>query len=598
MTRQIPWEGPFRALPVYVPSEKPGFTAWVTVFTWPGGDVGLSLDETLRAPNPVFQKTRLEMAEAACVPVSYGSVECGAPDQTSWRVFLRSSDGLHFTETGRCLRARSAYCCAALPDGSLLGFDVPRRNDDGTAWADWLRVQRSRDGGSTWTEERRLLQGTTPYMWRVRTLRDGTVLLLLSLQGSPWGVGRDRSTRHTAFPGETPLNRIQACFMTTRDGLHFSGPHYILPGIGAHEYDVCEPEENCLLFIAGDVQGTPVGRQEVRLTPDGWINGPLLPIGKGAPEHPRKNPQGGFVPETLVWDEASGCILGYRRNQGYSLSADRGASWVRTDPEKGVPRLYQPVMLRLQSGEIATYGHVGGDIAFGQREMCVWGQVLRPDCARRLPRGASLGLRRCMNEDRTQYLNVFEAELSCPGGKVAGKKLRFRVQPFWHADGTVNTRSLEETDLLLEAETGPDGRARVRIPWFDHLGDIHLAYRIDVLFPGDGDIAPVTGPSMTVLALTPARNRPFPHDAYFAEGTLFLSPAFLVDFPGSLDRLRAVEGQELLPEGTLPPPALERLEAAGVLRRDPEGACRWIHAVHASRGLDQVLPMLSGDEYI
>ena len=101
-----------------------------------------------------------------------------------------------------------------------------------------------------------------------------------------------------------------------------------------------------------------------------------------------------------------------------------------------------------------------------------------------------------------------------------------------------------------------------------------------------------------MLALTPVRNRPFPHDAYFAEGTLFLSPAFLADFPGSLDRLRAVEGQELLPEGTLPPPALERLEAAGVLRQDPEGACRWIHAVHASRGLDQVLPMLSGDEYI
>ena len=598
MARQIPWEGPFRALPVYVSSQSPGFTAWVTVFTWPGGDVGLSLDETLRAPNPVFQKTRLEMAEAACVPVSYGSVECGAPDQTAWRVFLRSSDGLHFQETGRCLRSRSAYCCAALPDGSLLGFDVPRRNDDGTAWADWLRVQRSRDGGSVWTGERRILQGTTPYMWRVRTLRDGTILLLLSLQGSPWGVGRDRSTRHTSFPGETPLNRIQACFMTTRDGIHFSGPHYILPGIGAHEYDVCEPEENCLLFIAGDVQGTPVGRQEVRLTPDGWINGPLLPIGKGAPEHPRKNPQGGFVPETLVWDEATGCILGYRRGQGYSLSADRGATWIRTDPEKEVPRLYQPVMLRLEDGRIATYGHVGGDIAFGQRDMCVWGQILRPDCALRLPRAASLTLHRCLAEDGSRYLNAFEASLACPGRSTGGRRLRFRIQPFWNEDGTVNTRSLEESALFLEANTDGDGRARIRVPGFDGIGDIHLAYRIDVFFPGDGEIAPCAGPSMTVLALTPVRNRPWPYDAYFAEGTLFLSPGFLRDYPDSLALLRGAEGLEVLPEGLLPAPALERLEASGVLKKGPAGEFRWISPVHAPRPLDQVLPMLSGDEYI
>ena len=46
--------------------------------------------------------------------------------------------------------------------------------------------------------------------------------------------------------------------MTTRDGRTFSEPHYILPGIGAHEYDVVETLGGRLLFIAGDVQGTPV----------------------------------------------------------------------------------------------------------------------------------------------------------------------------------------------------------------------------------------------------------------------------------------------------------------------------------------------------
>ncbi|MBQ6382019.1 MAG: hypothetical protein IJJ42_00275 [Clostridia bacterium] len=598
MAREIPWKGFFRAAPVYVPSARPGCTAWVTVFTRPDGDIGLSFDETLRERNPAFQKTRLEMAEAACVPVSYGSVECGTEDLTVYRVFMRSSDGLHFTETGRCLRARSAYCCAALPDGRLIGFDVPRRNDDGTAWADWLRVQVSEDGGSTWTGERRLLQGNVPYMWRVRTLRDGTILLLLSLQGSPWGAGRERSTRHTALPGETQLNRIQACFMTTRDGVHFSGPHYILPGIGAHEYDVCEPEDGCLLFIAGDVQGTPAGRQEVRLTADGWINGPLLPVHEGAPLNPRRDPQGGCIPETLVWDSAAGCIIGYRRNMGYSLSADRGDTWVRTDPEGELPRLYQPVMMNLPGGLIGTYGHVGGDNGFGHQDMCIWGQVLRPDCAAALPAGASLTLSRCMNAKKDRYINVFEARLSCRDRNPAGKKLRFHFQPFWDEDGSVNTCPLRESALTAEAETDGEGRARAHAFWFDGTADIHAAYRVGVSWPGDGEIASCEGPEMTVLPLTPRRGNPFPYDAFFAEGTLFLSPAFLRDWPDALSRLQAVTGQEELPPGVLPGEAAARLEACGVLNREPDGSLRWVRSVHAPRLLNDVRPMLSGDEYV
>ena len=596
MIRKIPWEGAFAAEKAYVPRERPGYTAWATVFPCPGG-VGLSFDETLREKNPAFQKTKLEMAEAAGVPVSYGSVECGSADQAVYRVFMRSEDGLHFTETGRCLRTRSAYCCAALPDGRLLGFDVPRRNGEGTAWADWLRVQESRDGGRTWTGERRLLAGNMPYMWRVRTLRDGTVLLLLSLQGSPWGAGRERGTRHTSLPGETPLNRIQACFMTTRDGESFSPPHYILPGIGAHEYDVCEPEEGCLLFIAGDVQGTPCGRQEVRRTPDGWINGPLLPIAQGAPEDPRSNPQGGFVPETLVWDDQSGCIVGYRRNLGYALSADRGENWVRTEPDKGVPKLYQPVMVNLPDGRIGTYGHVGGDNGFGHTDMCIWAQVLRPACAGSLPAGAALRLERCMNGDRNQYINAFTARLACPGRNVGGKKLRFRFRPFWNADGTVDTGALKDSPLSVEAETDQEGTARAEAPWFDGRADIHLAYRVDVAWPGDAEIAACAGPEMTVLALTPRRGEPFPYDAFFAEGTLFLSPAFLRDFPDAAGKLEAVLGQETLPPGILSPAAEARLEACGALESDGTGGKRWIRAIHAARPLDGIRPMLSGDEY-
>lgn len=65
----------------------------------------------------------------------------------------------------------------------------------------------------------------------------------------------------------------------------------------------------------GDVQGTPVGRQFVTPSPDGWLNGTLYPICTGAPGDPVRDPQGGYVPETIAWDAQRGCIVGYRRNQ-------------------------------------------------------------------------------------------------------------------------------------------------------------------------------------------------------------------------------------------------------------------------------------------
>ncbi len=104
-------------------------------------------------------------------------------------------------------------------------------------------------------------------LWRVRCLRDGTLVVLASLYGTPWGPGRERATRNTMLPGETYQSKIQPFFLTSRDGREFSAPNYILPGIGAHEFDFVELPDGRLLFIAGDVQGTPVGRQFVTPSP-------------------------------------------------------------------------------------------------------------------------------------------------------------------------------------------------------------------------------------------------------------------------------------------------------------------------------------------
>ena len=53
------------------------------------------------------------------------------------------------------------------------------------------------------------------------------------------------------LPGETYLNKIQTFLLHSRDGVRYSGPHYVLPGTGAHEYDMVELSDGTLLLLAG-----------------------------------------------------------------------------------------------------------------------------------------------------------------------------------------------------------------------------------------------------------------------------------------------------------------------------------------------------------
>ena len=267
------------------------------------------------------------MGETIGAPVSYCSAECGSADTVSERVYLASDDGgEHWYETGRCPLAEGSFLNAGFADGRLVGLDVGRVNAARTGWCDYIAVRESTDGGSTWTETARLLEGCAVYLWRLRRLRDGSLLVLASFYGTPWGAGCERATRNTMLPGETYLNKIQTFFLHSPDGQSFSGPHYVLPGIGAHEYDAAELSDGRLLFVAGDVQGTPVGRQLVRRSAQGFINGPLLPIGAGAPPEPAKNPQGGFVPESIVCLPGD-VLVGARRGKPFSCSGDLGQTW-------------------------------------------------------------------------------------------------------------------------------------------------------------------------------------------------------------------------------------------------------------------------------
>lgn len=584
---------------IYIPEKRPGFVAWVAAYSFEDGSVGLSFDETIQQPNPSFSAPKLEFAEVTGTPVSYCSIEGGSADQTTYRVHMRSYDGIHFKETGRCLRDDGTFCCVGFPDGRLVGYNVSHRNQAGNGWNDYIQVRESCDGGSTWRQIRTLLKGTSPYVWRARRLRDGTIVILASLYGTAWGIGFPRATRNTMFPYETYQSKIQTFFITSPDGYQYSEPHYILPGIGAHEYDFIELDDGRLLFIAGDVQGTPVGRQVVVPSEDGWLNEALLPIHSGSPEDPQKNPQGGFVPETMTWDPQNRLILGYRRNKGFSVSNDLGENWTKLNPDAAFTYLYQPFMLSLPDGSIAMYGHVGGDNAFGERDMTIQAQWIDPSAAvNLLPKAVHLTLERLLSEDQSHYTNSFRTRLTSDGQALSGQMVEFRFNRFWAPDGSVNTTAQENAPLKLRAMTDNQGFAQVHAADFDHLADIHLAYNVDVVCPGSDTVRFGAGPLMTVLALTPYRKQLFPRDAYFAGGTLYLSPQFIRDFPQAPEQLlRFVSDNSLFCADLLDPRAVTRLLDAGVLKAEADGTLYWISSVHAPRPLNDVKPMLSGDWY-
>lgn len=585
---------------VYVPDVRPGFAAWATGFDYGDGRVGVSFKETVAAPNPDFIPPLLEMGEAVGAPVSYGSIECGSGEQYSYRVYLSSDDnGDTWTETGRCQLEEGSFANIGFPDGRIVGLDVPRINEERTGWFDGIQVRESHDGGSTWTHVTTVLEGEAPYLWRVRRMSDGTYVILASLYGTPWGLGRDRATRNTMLPGETYIGKIQPLFLTTRDGRTFTGPHYVLAGTGAHEFDVVEIDPETLLFIAGDVQATPVARQLVRRDGDHYYPRAVLPIGLGAPEDPATHPQGGWVPESIV-RTADGLLVGSRRNKPYSVSTDLGENW---HPVDGLPEsLYQPYLMLLPDGRLANFGHVGSDSAFGEQDMTIGVDRFRIDSA--LPPTPTLELERAMDDERTHYLNRFVATLRVGDEPVAGAPIRFRLLPVWNADGTSTTLTQDDADLVLDAVTDADGRAVVDAAMFDGLADIHLYYYVDAVHaPGPGSaVGAARSATMCVAALTHHRRNAHPYDAYLAHGIVHLAPRMLEAHPDLIDRLEALAEQNVpggrVPEGALDADVVRRFLAAGVLVRGDDGGLAWLPSVHAPRPLDGAQRQNSGDWFV
>lgn len=588
------WAENARREVIYYPDKRPGYVAWVTAFEYGNGNIGFSFKETIRQQRQRFQPPTIEEAEAAVVPVSYCSVMCGSEDQESFRIFMISKDdGRTFEETGRCLESEACLCNVGFPDGRILGFESPSLATGALKFTGGIAVRESLDGGNTWREINRILEGESVNLWRARRLRDGTTILLCALASSPWGPDKPRATRNTRLPDEEKGGRYNPFFLTTADGLHFTGPHHILAGTDASRYDMVERPDGSLLFINGDAQGALAARQIVHRNGAFWVPGSVLPIHRGAPKDPIGNSQGGFVPETVVMLD-SGAIVGARHDRPYSCSVDEGANWFEID---GLPdSLYQPFMLSTRHG-LVNFGHYGGDISFGQADMYIGADRF---CLReQVPRSCTLSLRRCLSDDGSHFQNRYAAQLLCGGEPLGNQQIVFRFAESWNANGSPSNAPQEDAPYQITTFTNADGWAEAAAPQYENAGDIHFSYIVDAVFqPRESCYLPCVSPRMSVYSLRPHRHCRRPYNAYFVQGDLYVAPEFEAEFPQITERLSPFAG---MPDGRVPVQAIGRDLAWALVNNHVAffdgDDIRWKKSVHAPAPLVSVKPMGDGDWY-
>ena len=376
---------------IYEPADALGFTAWTDCFDYQNGRLGLSFKEIRRAHDAAFVPPRLEMGEAIGAPVSYCSAECGSADTVSERVYMASDDGgEHWYETGRCPLAEGSFLNAGFADGRLVGLDVAASTPRAPAGATILPSGKARTAAAPGRKR--------PVCWRAAPSISGGCAACATARFSclPASTARrgalaanvQRAT--PCFPAKRISIRSRPFFLHSPDGRSFSGPHYVLPGIGAHEYDAAELSDGRLLFVAGDVQGTPVGRQLVRRSAQGFINRRCCPSARALRQSLRKNPQGGFVPESIVCLPGD-VLVGARRGKPLQLlrrsrpdmDGDRGRG------KRTLSAVHPPAAGRTRCG----LGHCGADSAVGQTRMAIAADLFRLDGAP--PAGVSCLLNAC-----------------------------------------------------------------------------------------------------------------------------------------------------------------------------------------------------------
>lgn len=570
---------------IYYPAQRPGHVAWVNLFLFGNGDMGLSFTETRRAPNPRFIPPSIDFVEAFSRPYKFSALLCAAqPNLLSEAVYMKSSDaGATWQETGRSW-GKSAYL-AGYPDGRMVRVLYNQQAEHYERGLDrfYTPVEESCDGGNTWTQIARLLEGSGFAPFRVKKLRDGSLIALGGLSPS-FGPGGSRPTSVIAMPGER-IGVGQAFMFSPDAGYHWTGPHYVFQGLATPEPDFVELADGRLLFINSSVQAGPQVWQIVHRQTNGFLCEPVTDIHDAGADN--RNTQSGIVPET-VDITPDGLIVGARRQGGYACSSDLGQTWHGIENTNECK--YQPQGVCLPDGRFMAAWHLGTDAPFGQQDMCIGLASFRFEV--NLPQATRLTLERVLSDDASHYLNTHQARLTVAGKPVSGRTVTLYVKSVWRPDSTYNATPIEQTEDVRVAVTNDDGMATFALSEREAIRDIHDGYFVQASFtPASQDnVAPCRSASYSVHTLTGKRATPYTHPIYFANWTLFLSAPAAKQYPellGLVERIdrfdedaTLAQWAKMIGSASRAQEIVEFLLANHILTRTEDDKYRWYRAVH------------------
>ncbi len=579
----------FEETAVYYPAVRPGYVGWVNTFQYGNGELSMAFNEIRREKNPRFKPAPLENIEAMALPYRYlpAFFASANPNLVSEYVYVKSSDAAKtWRPVGRCpAPCRHAYH-AGFPDGRMV------RAWAGGVWSElvsdrWsIRVEESFDHGNTWRPIAELMEGFGWFPHRLKKLRDNT--LILSGAAIPtFGKNGFVPQRSSQYDGQMEYY-MSAFFASGDGGYHWTGPHYVLPRTGGHEFDFAELPNGDLLFFLSTIQSNKPARQIVHRIATGFVNDPLMEVRRGSPTD--DNPEGGFTPETIA---ATGeeLLIGGRRCKPYVCSNDLGENWYEIAE---IPFAeYQPMMQLLPDGRVLTAWHHGSDSLLGEVDMYIGTHAFRVE--HHLPTATRLTLDRKLSDDKSRYVNTFEARLTAKGKPLSNRQIELKIKNTWRPqpDGRENPVALEDSPDVRKAVTDSDGIARFILTDKDHINDIHHGYQLVTRFtPQPGDtFSGCRSPNRFAYPLAPARNDPAPFPIYNAHGIIMVTPETAKRFPelaqiidhfktpnpdATFEQWVQVTGNEKRTRELL-----DFLLENHILSRDKKGIYHWYRAVHS-----------------
>ena len=337
---------------IYHSPQTPGYTCWVGAWIMPDGDLMTCFTQ---ATGPVEGRPKAPR-EVMDLLSWYPQYDMTGLDLHN--VHLRSSDaGQTWMQVSAdpfktCMNGVTGEAQSVLPDGTIVrgvfGLYLPYDRDlPKTGF-----LQRSTDGTKTWGNPEVLLDPEKTTVWprRIRTLRDGRVLLLLGVSPLP-------AAKHTR---KEFSNRLEPTILISSDqGRTWSKPLRAAPedqitGF-TEEFDVAELDNGDLLTIYRRIDDAKRWQGILKKADGTWVPGKVGPI---------ELPHSG-QPELLK--TLQGPVL-HIATSGIHWTSDAGQTWNKLN----VPgTAYYPRSVQARDGRIFVFGHVGGDDAYGKVDQSI-----------------------------------------------------------------------------------------------------------------------------------------------------------------------------------------------------------------------------------